>query len=66
MDFLIWSTVWTEQQIEDVGRRHGEDGIMFYPPSIWGTDKTVSTIYPKPATDFIYKRGYEQGKLLRS
>jgi len=26
---------YTTEEIREIGRRHGEDGIEFYPPSLW-------------------------------
>ena len=53
-----------EKEVEEIGQRHGSDGIGYYPPNRWGTDKGTTPNVPKHESgywDEIYHKGYIAG-----
>jgi len=53
---------YTELEVFATGRRHGEDGIMYYPPNRWGKDDDEPDVAaPAWAVD-AYRRGYREGR----
>ena len=49
---------YTLQEIEDIGKRHGEDLIMYYPPQRW--DDGVWSSNAQEAYDKGYKEGLKK------
>lgn len=57
----------TDAELREHGYRHGVGGIVYYPPSVWGTDGgwgSRSPNPPAPATraDKLYAIGYRDGR----
>lgn len=60
MTTSVWrfgARLFTLAEIEDIAFRHGQDGIMFYPPSEW--DEKKSAIL---ALQEAYRAAYARGK----
>lgn len=51
---------YSRDDIEQTAERHGHDGILFYPPSAWGTDDHSGQI--RGETDRIYATAYQRGR----
>jgi hypothetical protein len=65
--YRFGAMAYTLDEIRDIARRHGEDGIMYYPPQCWGqmTHKGQSTV-PIPLRsgdplEIAYLEAYKAG-----
>ncbi len=67
MIFTIRQREYTEADIRLTGEQHGADGILYYPPSVWGTSggwasKSATRPHVVSDADKVYHAAYVAGR----
>lgn len=55
------SRVFTLDEIEDIGKNHGETLTKYYPPTRWGKDDNEPCNLYRADAEKAYRRGYANG-----